>query len=121
MNTNFRKIGLLFLALTTFVSCDDSEVDNKVTPPSALEFGAVRNEALIGKTQRFTATAGAGSITFTSKKGVKITINGNCLTKAGNTVTGTIDIEYVELFDKGSMLVTNKPTMGLMTDGNKNL
>lgn len=121
MNTNFRKIGLLFLALTTFVSCDDSNGEDKVVPPSASEFAAVRNEALAGKTQHFTATAGTGAITFTSKKGVKITINGNCLTKAGNPVTGTIDIEYVELFDKGNMLVTNKPTMGLMADGNKNL
>lgn len=121
MNTNFKKIGLLFLAIATFVSCDDSDGDNTVTPPSATEFAAVRKEALAGKTQHFTATAGAGAITLTSAKGVKININGNCLTKAGNAVTGAIDIEYVELFDKGDMLVTNKPTMGLMPDGNKNL
>jgi hypothetical protein len=121
MNTNFRKIGLLFLALAAFASCDDSEGDNKVTPPSASEFAAVRDNALAGKTQHFTATAGDGTITITSAKGVKLNINGNCLTKNGNAVTGTIDIEYVELFDKGSMLVTNKPTMGLMADGKKNL
>ncbi|WP_417942892.1 hypothetical protein [Flavobacterium sp. RS13.1] len=121
MNTNFRKIGLLFLALAAFASCDDSEGDNKVTPPSASEFAAVRDNALAGKTQHFTATAGDGTITITSAKGVKLNINGNCLTKNGNAVTGTIDIEFVELFDKGSMLVTNKPTMGLMADGKKNL
>lgn len=121
MNTNFKKIGLLFLAIATFVSCDDSDGENTVTPPSATEFAAVRDEALAGKTQHFTATAGAGVITLTSAKGVKININGSCLTKAGNAVTGAIDIEYVELFDKGDMLVTNKPTMGLMPDGNKNL
>ena len=121
MNTNFKKIGLLFLAIATFVSCDDSDGDNTVTPPSATEFAALRDGALTGKTQHFTATAGAGAITLTSAKGVKININGNCLTKAGNAVTGAIDIEYVELFDKGDMLVTNKPTMGLMPDGNKNL
>ncbi len=121
MNTNFRKIGLLFLALAAFASCDDSEGDNKVTPPSASEFAAVRDNALAGKTQHFTATAGDGTITITSAKGVKLNINGNCLTKNGNAVTGAIDIEFVELFDKGSMLVTNKPTMGLMADGKKNL
>ncbi|WP_163409131.1 hypothetical protein [Flavobacterium ajazii] len=121
MNTNFKKIGLLFLALATFVSCDDSEGDEKIIPASAAEFAAVRDEALSGKTQHFTATAGAGTITITSAKGVKLNINGSCLTKNGNAVTGTIDIEYVELFDKGSMLVTNKPTMGLMADGKKNL
>ncbi|GGF00710.1 hypothetical protein [Flavobacterium limi] len=122
MNTNFRKIALLFLALATFASCDDSEGgDDKVTPPSASEFAAVRDEALAGRTQHFTATAGNGNIVLTSKKGVKINLNGDCLKKAGVAVTGTIDIEYVELFDKGDMLVTNKPTMGLMPDGKKNL
>ncbi|MEL1252909.1 hypothetical protein AAEO57_03915 [Flavobacterium sp. DGU38] len=122
MNTNFKKIGLLFLALATFASCDDSDgAEDKITPPSASEFAAVREDALAGKTQHFTATAGAGTITITSAKGVKLNINGNCLTKNGNAVTGTIDIEYVELFDKGSMLVTNKPTMGLTADGKKNL
>jgi hypothetical protein len=121
MNTNFKKIGLLFFAIATFVSCDDNNDENTVTPPSATEFAAVRDQALAGKTQHFTATAGAGAITLTSAKGVKININGSCLTKAGNAVTGAIDIEYIELFDKGDMLVTNKPTMGLMADGNKNL
>jgi hypothetical protein len=54
---------------------------------------------------------------LTSAKGVSITINGNALTKNGSPVTGPIDITYVEIFDKGSMLVTNKPTMGIMADG----
>ena len=122
MNTNFKKIGLLFLALATFASCDDTDGDSdKVTPPSATEFAAIRDNALAGKTQHFTATAGAGNIVLTSAKGVKININGDCLTKSGTAVTGTIEIEYVELFDKGDMLVSNKPTMGLMPDGKKNL
>lgn len=122
MNTNFKKIGLLFLAITTFVSCDHSDGDDiTITPPSAAAFTNIRTIALEGKTQKFTATAGAGTIALTSAKGVKININGNCLTKAGVPVTGAVSIEYIELFDKGSMLVTNKPTMGLMADGNKNL
>jgi hypothetical protein len=121
MNTNFKKIGLLFLALATFASCDDTDGDDKIMPPSASEFTALRDEALAGRTQHFTATAGTGNIVLTSAKGVKININGDCLTKSGTAVTGTIDIEYVELFDKGDMLVTNKPTMGLMPDGKKSL
>ncbi|MWB96563.1 hypothetical protein GON26_19535 [Flavobacterium sp. GA093] len=122
MNTNFKKIGLLFLAITSFVSCDISDGDDPVImPPSKAAFTNIREAALENKTQKFTLTAGTGVITLTSAKGVKININGDCLTKAGNAVTGTVDIEYVELFDKGDMLVTNKPTMGLMADGKKNL
>ena len=117
MKTNFKNIGLVFLATIALVSCNNDD-EMATTPPSAAEFKAISKEALTGKTQKFTATAGSGTISLTSAKGVLITINGNGLTKNGSPVTGAIDITYVEIFDKGSMLVTNKPTMGIMADGN---
>lgn len=119
MKTNFKNIGLLFLAAISFVSCNND--DNEHMPATAADFADVRQAALDKITQEFTITAENGATTLTSEKGVKITINGNCLTKNGNTVTGEVKIEYVELFDKGNMLVTNKPTMGIMPDGNRNL
>jgi len=123
MNTNFKKIGLLFLALATFASCDDSDGDNnnKVTPPTAAAFKGINEAGIKKNTQNFTVTAGAGVVSFTSAKGVKVNINGNCLTKNGVAVTGEVKIEYIELFDKGNMLITNKPTMGVTADGKKNL
>lgn len=117
MKANFKNIGLVFLATIAVVSCTNDDQTTS-TPASAAEFTAITKEALTGKTQKFTATAGSGTISLTSAKGVLITINGNALTKNGSPVTGAIDITYVELFDKGSMLVTNKPTMGIMGDGN---
>ena len=116
MKANFKNIGLVFLATISLVSCNNDD-ESAVPPPSAAEFSAIAKDALTGKTQKFTATAGSGTISLTSSKGVSITINGNALTKNGSPVTGPIDITYVELFDKGSMLVTNKPTMGIMADG----
>ena len=118
MKTNFKNIGLVFLATIALVSCNNDD-ETSLTPPSAAEFKAISKEALTGKTQKFTATAGSGTISLTSAKGVLITINGNGLTKNGSPVTGAIDITYVEIFDKGSMLVTNKPTMGIKTDGSR--
>src|SRR5690606_24751639 len=49
------------------------------------------------------------------------TINGSCLTKNGDAVTGAVDLEFVEIFDKATMLMTNKPTMGLLPNGDKAL
>lgn len=122
MNTNFKKLGLLCLALFSFVSCDNSDGDdNVILPPTSGAFKSISEKGVKRNTQNFTATAGNGLITITSAKGVKLNINGDCLTKNGNTVTGTIEIEYIELFDKGNMLVTNKPTMGITADGKKNL
>ena len=119
MKTNIKNIGLLFLAALSFISCDDNE--NPVAPATPAQFTAVREAALDAQTQTFTATAGAGTIVLTSSKGVTINLNGNALTKNGLPVTGAIDIEFVEIFDKGTMLVTNKPTMGVMPDGKKSL
>ncbi|MFD2942644.1 hypothetical protein [Flavobacterium notoginsengisoli] len=122
MKTNFKKIGLLILAMTTFASCDDTDGDNiKLSPPTAAAFKSINEKGVKRNTQNFTMTAGNGVVTLTSAKGVKLYINGDCLTKNGNPVTGQVDIEYIELFDKGNMLVTNKPTMGIMPDGKKNL
>lgn len=123
MNTNFKKIGLLFLLVISFVSCDNSDGDNNnlVLPPTGAAFKSISEKGVSANTQKFTITAGNGTKTITSAKGVKLTINGDCLTKNGVPVTGQVDIEYIELFDKGTMLITNKPTMGITADGKKNL
>lgn len=123
MNTNFKKIGVLFLLIITFVSCDntDDSNDNLILPPTAAAFKSISEKGIKKNAQNFTITAGTGIVTITSAKGVKLNINGDCLTKNGVAVTGAVDIEYIELFDKGNMLITNKPTMGVMPDGNKNL
>ncbi|KQO34372.1 hypothetical protein ASF10_01225 [Flavobacterium sp. Leaf82] len=123
MNTHFKKTGLLFLFLITFMSCDNSDGDdnNLILPPSGAAFKSISEKGVSANKQKFTIMAGDGLKTITSAKGVKLNINGDCLTKNGVPVTGSIDIEYIELFDKGTMLVTNKPTMGIMSDGKKNL
>ncbi len=120
MKTNIKKIGLLALATLSLISCD-KETENEIFRPSVGEWYALRETALEAQTQNFTATAGAGIITLTSDKGVTIKINGDCLTKNGNPATGAIAIEFVELFDKGTMLITNKPTMGIMPNGDQSL
>jgi hypothetical protein len=120
MKTNFKKIGLLALATIVFSSCTNND-DTTPTPATAAAFKGIKENGLKKNTQSFTATAGAGVITLTSAKGVVIILNGNDLTKNGSPVTGVIDITFVELFDKGNMLISNKPTMGVMTDGKKSL
>ncbi|KIO53947.1 hypothetical protein [Flavobacterium hibernum] len=123
MNTNFKKIGVLFLLIITFASCDntDDSNNNLILPPTAAAFKSISEKGVKKNTQNFTITAGTGVVTITSAKGVKLNINGDCLTKNGVAVTGAVDIEFIELFDKGNMLITNKPTMGIMPDGKKNL
>lgn len=120
MKTNFKKIGQLFLLGLLAASCsknDDGDSPDYV--PSASAFAALREEAL--DTQTFTFNAEDGATTFTTAKGVQFTINGNCLTQNGNPVTGQVVVEYAEFFDSGTMLVTNKPTVGRLPNGDLSL
>ncbi|TDD99884.1 hypothetical protein E0F76_01395 [Flavobacterium cellulosilyticum] len=115
-----KKIGLFALATIVFASCTNND-ETTPTPPAAAAFKGINEAGIKKNTQSFTATAGTGTITLTSAKGVVISLNGNVLTKNGNPVTGAIDITFIELFDKGNMLITNKPTMGMMPDGKKSM
>lgn len=130
LNTVSNNVKLLFglfaVTLLSLTSCSTNEDNDLSSDPfvdiaSAQEFANVRNEALSNITQNFQFNADDGMISLTSENGVSISINANCLTKNGDPVTGIVDLEYVEIFEKGNMLTTNKPTMGLMNNGNKAL
>jgi hypothetical protein len=119
MKLNVKNIGLLILATLGAISCStENSADETVKyVPSAQAFAALQTTALGGVTQNYSLTAENGITTFTSPKGVVIKINGASLRKNGNPVTGSVDIKYVEVFDGGKMLTTDKTTMGLQANG----
>ena len=109
---------MLFALTLTFMSCDSNDDNDAAnTPPTAQEFKAIRQIALDNLTQNFQINVANGLTTWTSAKGVELDMNPACLTLNGNAVTGLIDVEYVEIFDGGEMLVTNKTTMGKLPNG----
>ena len=124
---NLKTIfGTLLMTLTLLTSCEtkddgDNDFNNAVDIATAQEFKNIKDIALANLTQNFSFNADDGNITLTSANGVQININGNCLTLNGNPVTGQVQLEYVELFEKGNMLTTNKPTMGTLPNGDKTL
>ena len=121
MKTNLKNIGLIVLASLALTSCSNDDSSTPDYRPSTGQWNSLRNEALNNITQNFILTAENGQTTFTTAKGVQFTINGNCLTKNGNPVTGTVNIEYAEVFDAGTMLVTDKTTMGKLPNGDMTL
>ncbi|WP_036597720.1 hypothetical protein [Olleya marilimosa] len=124
---NLKTIfGTLLMTLTLLTSCEtkddgDNDFNNAVDIATAQEFKNIKDIALDNLTQNFSFNADDGNITLTSANGVQININGNCLTLNGNPVTGQVQLEYVELFEKGNMLTSNKPTMGTLPNGDKTL
>ncbi len=121
---NFKHIlGAILMSALLLTSCsknDDGDGDILIRP-TAEDFNNLREAALENLTQTFQFNADDGNVTLTSEKGVQIHISGSCLTLNGDAVTGTVDLEFVELFDKGNMLTTNKPTMGTLPNGDKGL
>lgn len=115
-------LGILLIAAVLFTGCSKNNDDADIIfYPSAEDYANLQDEALESLTQNFQFNAEDGWVNLTSENGVNIGINGSCLTQDGNPVTGQVDVEFVELFSKGSMLVTNKPTMGIMPNGDKAL
>ncbi|MEO8773593.1 MAG: hypothetical protein ABI263_00490 [Gelidibacter sp.] len=130
LKTLFCKLSLFTLVLVTLTlltltltgcSKNDNDYTETITPPSAQQFAGVRAQSLENITQHFEFNADDGNITLTTTNGVKISITANCLTKNGVDISGTVDLEYVEIFEKGNMITTNKPTMGIMQNGDKAL
>ena len=113
-----RLFIMLFAFVITFTSCNsDDESVSQNDVPSHAAFNSIRQVALDNITQNFQIDAANGMTTLTSANGVEIDIDANCLTLNGAAITGIIDIVYVEVFDGGQMLVTDKTTMGKLPNG----
>ena len=126
MKNSKQILGLFLMTVALITSCqkdangDNDILDVTIERASPQDFTDLKATAIENLTQTFQIDVD-GSGTFTTEKGVEITINGSCLANNGNAVTGMVDVEVIELFDKGTMLATNKTTMGLSPTGGKEL
>ncbi|CAM3661715.1 hypothetical protein FLGE108171_09130 [Flavobacterium gelidilacus] len=107
------KVMLLLCLTLSFISCneDEFEVINGIEPiptPQALKNLFEAKTASLTNVITFDAST---TLNYTSPKGVNLSIIGSCLRKNGSPVTGEVKVTYVEIFDKGNMLTSNKPTL----------
>lgn len=118
--------AMSLMAMVLFYGCNNDDEVNEVVPdeiietPSPEEFRQLQTSAIDGIKQEAQFEAEDG-IQFESERGVALRIYANTLKLNGEDVTGPVDLEFIEIFDAGSMLITNKPTMGLKEDGSKAL
>ncbi|MCF6131203.1 hypothetical protein [Flavobacterium wongokense] len=106
---------LLFLFPFLIASCSDTEESKNVVLGNTIstELKNLFSQNTDNLIQNFQMSAANNTIVFTSPRGVVLTIDRSCLRKNGANVTGIVDFEYIEIFDRGTMLVTNKTTLGL--------
>lgn len=125
--TRKNMYGLILLALfgllITSCSKDDGDGIEPLPDPvdnvaSALEFNNLRDDALNNHIEQTTFNAEDGII-FTSNDGAAFEISPNCLTRDGDLATGPVELTFIDLYEKGDMATTNKPTMGYKENGDK--
>lgn len=114
MKTSIKKqIAIALVAIFSIVSLYSCKKNNDMTiPTSQAKLNAIFNTNLENLKQTATFDAGT-TYTFTSTRGTKITIDGTCLRKNGNPVSGNVQLEFIELYDRSNMALTNKTTMGI--------
>ncbi len=120
-----KKMFLLALpaAAIMMAGCwNDNGYDGKpqqktVEPGTQADFGTIRDGALEALTIHETFDVSQGII-FTTDNGVKFSWSGFLYDSEWNPVTGNVDLEYVEIFDRGSMAAANRPLMGRDSEGN---
>lgn len=120
-NSFMRFMLFLFMAFS-FISCNEDEfevIDSSESIPTPLALKNLFDAKLASMTTTIDFDAST-TLNYTSPNGVILTINGNCLRKNGNAVTGEVKVNYVEIFDKGNMITSNKPTLANV-GGNKEL
>jgi hypothetical protein len=128
---NLSIIALTILGLTSGCSKSDDtgetgietgdttqETGAATTPPSAESFGSLTSTARLSRIQSFSEEFIPG-LTLTLASGSSVIIAGNLLDAEGLIVSGSVDVDVVELTKRGEMLTAGMSTMGLDDDGNK--
>ncbi len=118
-----KVIFMLMTVSLMFVSCESDstsatadQAGTKVSTEVSKEFQALREQALEDITQRSTVYYSSESgVSFETNSKTHIIIPAHAIrSHHGESIYGEIEIVYIEIFNKSKMLVTNKPTMGLV-------
>ena len=108
------SVALVVIGLTA--ACK-KEVIPSPTTNNSTDLKAFQSQKVNQLTQNFTVNATAGA-TIMGMKGTKVTILPNGLKFAnGVTVSGNVNVELIEIFDRATMVLANKPTMGILPNG----
>jgi hypothetical protein len=117
MNVKRISISLLAPALLLLVSigCDNEEADIQTPNGDALKKWF--DEAMDNRTQHFAINASAGGH-IQGEKGTVLEFAANTFsTLSDEVVAGDVEVELIEIYDRATMLLTDKPTNGKKTDG----
>jgi hypothetical protein len=112
MRKNLFISAAVIIATVGFIACKKNKDEVADNPPSDAAWNSLIDNNIAALTQTATFDASNANYVFTSNKGTKVTLNGTSLRKAGAPVTGPVTLEFLELYSRADLALTNKPTMG---------
>jgi hypothetical protein len=105
------------MVVTTIAACDGDEPTIQPPQPDAEALHQWFDASTENRVQHFTIDVSTGG-NITGEHGTILQFNANDFLKLnGDAVTGTVDIELIEVYDRATMLLTKKPTNGKRDDG----
>ena len=109
-------VGLSILAL--FASCINDKEEDFVPQPDGAALDQRFNDNRVDAQQEFTVDAATGGI-ITGTQGTQVTFQPNSFGLNGTPVTGNVTVKLIEIYDKASMLLKDKSTLGMRANGDK--
>jgi len=101
----------------SIISCDDEEPKLQAPKPDKDALKEFFNSGVSDRTQLFTLNAGTGGH-INGSQGTVIKFGGSAFkTLGGEIVTGTVNVELVEIYKRSTMLLTKRPTNGKNDNG----
>ncbi|WP_456376900.1 hypothetical protein [Lutibacter sp.] len=110
-------MGLFVLVL--FASCIDTNEQEVFDPqPDGEALAARFDDNRVNAVQEFTLDTSTGGV-ITGTQGTTVTFQPNSFGLNGTPVTGNVTVQLLEIYDKASMLLKNKSTLGMRANGDK--
>jgi len=117
VNSILKNVVVVVSILVLFASCIN---DNDVLEPQP--DGIALNQRFIDNRmealEEFILDAATGGI-ITGSQGTTVTFQPNSFGLNGTPVTGNVTVQLLEIYDKASMLLKNKSTLGMRDNGDK--
>ena len=109
-------MGITLLIALTLTSCKKPEDDEPQADGAALTHIFENNRA--DAMQSFVVDIDGGA-TITGSQGTQVTFPANSIGLNGSPVSGNIDVELIEVYDRAAMLLQNMPTSGIKPNGDQ--
>ncbi|MDH4088819.1 MAG: hypothetical protein OEV74_01070 [Cyclobacteriaceae bacterium] len=109
-------LPIVFICIA-MIGCDEGNEIVKGPQPDKNALIEFFNSSADARKQAFTVDASTGG-SIVGSQGTVLQFSANqFLTESGDGVSGEVDIELIEIYNRSSMLLTKKPTNGKMENG----